>query len=153
MGRKPGSNAVRPADEEERDNRHYHERRKHQKALDKICNAYGLKAAEEGVNQYNKRADCKSNLIVDTEYVVKKLCARSKRRCRVNQKNTVMNTAEMIFRIFVLSRYLFSKNDGSVRELPAFIVYLRRREATRNQLSTVPMSRPIAIQISPVPAT
>ena len=56
---------------------------------------------------------------------------------------------EINISIFFSSRYLFSKNIGSVTELFALIVYLRSLEATINQFKTVPINNPTAHQPSP----
>ena len=52
----------------------------------------------------------------------------------------------------LLSWKRFCRNSGSVSELLASSVYLRRRAATKCQLAQVPMAMPMAIQPALRPA-
>ena len=72
---------------------------------------------------------------------------------RANQTNDMVYLIieEINNKIFFLSRNLFSKKVGNVSELLARIVYLLSRLEINNQLHTVPINNPTAIQICPVP--
>ena len=71
---------------------------------------------------------------------------------RQHVKNITIVIEETPNKIFFSSRKRFSKNIGNVNELLARMVYLLSLLEINNQLHTVPINKPTAIQHWPVPS-